>query len=71
MFEIPSETIKFLTIQEVEQFLKVIKSKRDLALIYVAYRHSLRVSEARLLQREDINFEAGQIGSPPRAWGIF
>ncbi len=55
------ETIKFLTVQEIERLMNSIKSKRDLALIYVAYRHGLRVSEARFLQREDIDFDAEQI----------
>jgi len=54
-------TIKFLTVKEVARLLKAIKSKRDRALIYVAYRHGLRISEARTLQREDVNFSTMQI----------
>jgi len=54
-------TIKFLTVKEVSRLLKAIKSKRDLALVYVAYRHGLRISEARTIKRDDVNFSTGQI----------
>ena len=51
----------YLTQSEFKRLLSKITSKRDNALIYVAYRHGLRVSEARLLDLDDIDFQRQRI----------
>ena len=40
-----------LTFDEMKRLLAVIKSKRDYALVLIAYRHGLRASEIGLLTR--------------------
>jgi type 1 fimbriae regulatory protein FimB len=52
-----TETIKFLTFDEIRRLLSVIKSKRDKALFLIGYRHGLRASEIGLLQVGDIDFK--------------
>ncbi|MFQ5793668.1 MAG: tyrosine-type recombinase/integrase [Candidatus Bipolaricaulia bacterium] len=54
-----TDTIQFLTQEELEQLLKVIKkhSKRDHAIFYTAYRHGLRASEVGLLQLQDLDLD--------------
>ena len=55
------KTIRYLTQNELKKLFSVIKSKRDRAIFFLAYRHGLRVSEIGLLRRDDIDFEKGRI----------
>lgn len=52
-----TETITYLTQEELERLLKVITNKRDQALIFLAYRYGLRASEVGILQRDDLDFQ--------------
>jgi integrase len=52
-----TETIAYLTQDEMRRLLGVIESKRDKALFLTAYRHGLRASEIGLLQRTDVDFK--------------
>ncbi len=52
-----SETIRFLTQEEFKRLLKIIDSKRDKALILIAYNYGLRATEVSLLTKEDIDWE--------------
>src|SRR5712691_7549829 len=54
-------TIYFLTLDELRQLFKVLRSKRDKAIFLVAYRHGLRASEIGLLQRADVDAKQGRI----------
>ncbi len=56
-----SGTMQFLTQEELKRLLAVIKDKRDKALFLLAYRHGLRASEIRLLQRTDVDLKQGRI----------
>ena len=51
----------FLTQQELQELLKVIKSPRDKTIFLLAYRHGLRASEVGLLQESDIDFSRNKI----------
>ena len=48
---------KYLTQPEARAFFEVIHSLRDRALFTIIYHYGLRVSEATLLIRQDIDFE--------------
>lgn len=52
-----ARTIKYLSKDEVTRLLKVARkhSKRDYAILLLAYRHGLRASEVGLLKRTDID----------------
>jgi type 1 fimbriae regulatory protein FimB len=52
-----SNTIKWLTFDELKRLLSVIDKKRDKALFLLAYRHGLRASEVGLLRTDDIDFQ--------------
>jgi integrase len=56
----------YLTQREVRRLFSVIRSPRDRALFLTIYLYGLRVSEACLLQREDIDFERRRI----RVWRV-
>lgn len=51
-----TETVDYLTQDELKKLLGVIDSKRDRAIIYLAYTYGLRVSEIGSLTREDVDF---------------
>lgn len=53
-----SETIKFLTLSELQELLRAIDEIRDRAIFLIAYRHGLRASEVGLLQLSDLDFKA-------------
>jgi type 1 fimbriae regulatory protein FimB len=52
-----TQTIKFLTLDELQRLFSVIKDKRDRAIFLLAYRHGLRASEVGLLQTGDLDFK--------------
>jgi len=52
-----TETIHYLTQEELKKLLRNVTSKRDKALILLAYSYGLRASEVGLLRREDIDFD--------------
>ena len=52
-----TKTIHYLSQEELKELLKNVTSKRDMALILLAYSYGLRASEVGLLRREDIDFE--------------
>jgi site-specific recombinase XerD len=55
----PTDTIKFLTLDELARlFIATRANARDRALFLVAYRHGLRASEVGLLRIDDIDFRA-------------
>src|SRR3954451_14057163 len=55
----PTETIRFLTLDETARLFRAIgPHRRDRALFLVAYRHGLRASEVGLLRVEDIDQKA-------------
>jgi integrase len=55
----PTETIRFLTLDELARLLAVMRGHpRDRALFLIAYRHGLRASEIGLLRLEDLDFRA-------------
>jgi len=56
-------TIRFLTKEEVAALFKVAHrhSKRDHALLRLAYHHGLRASEVGLLQKTDLDFTSYRI----------
>lgn len=56
-----SNTIKYLTQDELRRLLKAITSKRDKALFLLAYRHGLRASELGLLRVDDTDLDRGRI----------
>jgi type 1 fimbriae regulatory protein FimB/type 1 fimbriae regulatory protein FimE len=52
----PSETIRFLTLDELGRLLAAARARaRNRALFLVAYRHGLRASEVGLLRAEDLD----------------
>ena len=52
----PTETIRFLTLDETARLFRAICAhRRDRALFLVAYRHGLRASEVGLLRTEDLD----------------
>jgi integrase len=53
--------ISFLTQEELKRLFAVMTSKRDRALFLLAYRHGLRVSEIRLLERDDADLKHGRL----------
>ncbi len=50
-----TETIKFLTLDEIQRLLGIISDKRDKAIFLIGYRHGLRASEIGLLQIQDLD----------------
>lgn len=52
-----TETVKFLTQDEIARLFSAIKNKRDRALFLIAYRHGLRASEVGRLIVSDIDFK--------------
>lgn len=50
------EPLAYLTREEWEKLLKVIKSPRDRAIFLMAYTYGLRASEIGLLRVSDLNF---------------
>lgn len=52
-----TNTIHYLTQEELKQLLSTIANKRDKALFLLAYSYGLRASEVGLLRREDIDFD--------------
>ena len=58
----PTDTIKFLTLEELGRLFRATRtSRRDRALFLIAYRHGLRASEVGLLRVDDIDFRALRI----------
>lgn len=57
----PNPLPGFLTQNEMLRLLSLIKSKRDLAIFKVAYRHVLRASEVGLLERDHVDFKRARI----------
>ena len=53
--------IKYLNRDQTVQFFSVVCNLRDRALFAVIYHYGLRVSEATLLQLEDVDLERGRI----------
>lgn len=53
--------IKYLDKAELARFFSQITDKRDRALFAAIYHYGLRVTEATLLELEDIDFERGRI----------
>jgi integrase len=56
-----SETIKFLTHDELKRLFSAIKDKRDKAIFLIAYRHGLRASEVGLLHKDSVNWKRQRI----------
>jgi integrase len=56
-----TETIKWLTQDELKKLFSVIKNPRDFAIFLLAYRHGLRISEIGLLRVDDIDFKQQRI----------
>lgn len=59
-----TETIKFLTQDELARLFRVVKnsgSKRDFAIFLIAYRHGLRPSEVGELRVGDVHFKEQRI----------
>ena len=52
-----TETIKYLTTDEIKRLIGVIKDYRDRAIFLLAYRHGLRASEVGLLHVNDLNLK--------------
>jgi site-specific recombinase XerD len=48
-------SINFLTQDEMRRLLSAIDSKRDYAIMLLAYRHGLRASEVGMLRRDDFD----------------
>ena len=56
--------ITLLTQDEVRRLCAVITSKRDRALVQLAYHHGLRASAVSLFQRDDVHAKQGRIDIP-------
>ncbi|MHC1769430.1 MAG: tyrosine-type recombinase/integrase [Verrucomicrobiia bacterium] len=56
-----TNSIQFLTTDELKRLMGVIDDPRDRAIFLLAYRHGLRASEVGLLQVVDIDFRRGRI----------
>ena len=54
-------TIKYLTNEQTARLFAVISAPRDRALFVTIYHYGLRVSEATLIQLEDVDFEQNRI----------
>jgi integrase len=58
----PTDTIRFLTLEELARLFAVVRaSPRNRALFLIAYRHGLRASEVGLLRTDDLDFRALRI----------
>jgi integrase len=55
------ETIKFLTLNEINRLFSVIQDKRDKAIFLLGYWHGLRASEIGLLNVQDLDFQKQRI----------
>ena len=53
----PTETIKFLTLDETRRLFSGITDKRDKAIFLIAYRHGLRASEVGMLRVSDLDLK--------------
>ena len=51
-----TETIDYLTHDELRELLKVVESKRDRAIILLSYSYGLRASEVGVLIIDDVDF---------------
>ena len=59
MRRLPTETIRFLSLDETARLFRAIGThRRDRALFLVAYRHGLRASEVGLLRTEDLDLHS-------------
>lgn len=56
-----SQTIKFLTLDELKRLFAEIDNKRDKAIFLIAYRHGLRASEVGNLRITDVDFKQMRI----------
>ena len=56
-----TDTIIYLTQDELRRLLKAIDNPRDYAIFLLAYRHGLRASEIGLIHVDDIDFKQGRI----------
>ena len=58
-----AKTIRYLSVDQVRRLLRAARrsSRRDHALLLLAYRHGLRASELGLLRRENVDFAANRI----------
>jgi integrase len=56
-----TETIKYLTPDELKRLFSVITSKRDKAIFLIAYRHGLRASEIGLLHKDNVDWKRQRI----------
>ena len=65
------DTIKFLSVEEINRLLDSITSIRDKTIFTIAYYHGLRASEVGLLKEKDYNNEAKQIALPRKKKGRF
>jgi integrase/recombinase XerD len=58
----PTDTIKFLTLEEIARLFAAARvNPRDRVLFLIAYRHGLRASEVGLLRVDDVDFRALRI----------
>ena len=58
----PTQTIRFLTLDETARLFRAIgPHRRDRALFLIAYRHGLRASEVGLLRVEDLDLKTLRI----------
>lgn len=58
----PTETIRFLTLDETTRLFRAIGGhRRDRVLFLIAYRHGLRASEVGLLRVEDVDLKTLRI----------
>src|SRR5579862_7008511 len=56
-----TNSIHFLTTDELRRLIGVIDHPRDRAIFLVAYRHGLRASEVGLVQTADVDLKRGRI----------
>jgi site-specific recombinase XerC len=56
-----TETVKYLSEEQLDQFFRVIKNPRDIAIFRVIYHRGLRASEVALLQLSDWNRERDRL----------
>ena len=54
-------TIQYLTQEELRRLLAAVVNRRDLAIIYTAYRYGLRASEVGLLLRQEVDLTRQRI----------
>ncbi|MFX0064491.1 MAG: site-specific tyrosine recombinase/integron integrase [Candidatus Hermodarchaeota archaeon] len=59
--KVPRSLPKYLTLEQVEAFLKNVRKIRDKAIIELLYSSGLRVSELCILNIDDINFKENSL----------